>query len=207
MHISEFIAFAAAGLAISEAFVVPYAGKGATQVRQQRGGELRCAADSPASQSRDVFLRTSALATSAAVFTLTSGAGPSYSDEGEGGGPKLGEEVTTSSGLKFKVTKEGKGASPKPGDTIKTDYTGWLNGFDEDGVKFDSSRDRGRPFSFRVGIGQVIKAWDETLLDMKIGERRQITVPPELGYGSRGAGGIIPPNSTLYFDVELKSIG
>jgi peptidylprolyl isomerase len=107
--------------------------------------------------------------------------------------------------LKYKVTKEGTGAVPSPGQTVKAHYTGWLDGFDSI-KKFDSSRDRGRPFTFRVGAGQVIRGWDETFLDMKVGERRNIVIPPRLGYGDRGAGGIIPGGATLYFDVELLAI-
>lgn len=112
---------------------------------------------------------------------------------------------TTESGLKYKVTKEGTGAIPTPGQTIKAHYTGWLDGFDSI-KKFDSSRDRGRPLTFKVGVGQVIRGWDESLLGMKVGERRQIVIPPRLGYGDRGAGGIIPGGATLYFDVELLGI-
>lgn len=115
------------------------------------------------------------------------------------------EWITTESGLKYKVLKEGTGAVPEPGQTVKAHYTGWLEGFDSN-MKFDSSRDRGRPFTFRVGAGQVIRGWDESFSSMKVGERRQIVLPPRLGYGDRGAGGIIPGGATLYFDVELLAI-
>eukprot|EP00977_Amphora_coffeiformis_P022440 scaffold10861_cov180-Amphora_coffeaeformis.AAC.27 len=108
--------------------------------------------------------------------------------------------ITTESGLKYKVLKEGTGAIPEPGQTVKADYTGWLDGFDSI-KKFDSSRDRGRPFTFRVGAGQVIRGWDESFGTMKVGERRQIILPPRLAYGDRGAGGIIPGGSTLYLSV------
>ncbi|KAG5189694.1 Peptidylprolyl isomerase [Tribonema minus] len=116
--------------------------------------------------------------------------------------------ITTETGLRYKVIKEGTGAQPPPSSNVKAHYTGWLGGFgDEDAsVKFDSSRDRGRPFTFKAGVGQVIKAWDESVLAMKVGERRLIIVPPDLGYGKRGAGGVIPANATLYFDVELLGI-
>jgi FKBP-type peptidyl-prolyl cis-trans isomerase len=110
--------------------------------------------------------------------------------------------VTTASGLKYVELKEGDGATPESGKTVVVHYTGTL----EDGTKFDSSRDRGQPFSFKIGVGQVIKGWDEGLSTMKVGGRRQLIIPPELGYGSRGAGGVIPPNATLLFDVELLDI-
>ena len=110
--------------------------------------------------------------------------------------------VTTASGLKYVVINEGTGAAPKTGQTVVVHYTRTL----EDGTKFDSSRDRGQPFSFKLGVGQVIKGWDEGLSTMKVGDRRKLTIPPELGYGARGAGGTIPPNATLIFDVELLKI-
>ncbi|MBK1989722.1 FKBP-type peptidyl-prolyl cis-trans isomerase [Sphaerospermopsis aphanizomenoides BCCUSP55] len=111
--------------------------------------------------------------------------------------------VTTPSGLKYVELAKGDGTTtPQPGQMVVVHYTGTL----EDGTKFDSSRDRGQPFSFKIGVGQVIKGWDEGLSTMKVGDRRRLIIPSELGYGARGAGGVIPPYSTLIFDVELLEI-
>lgn len=113
------------------------------------------------------------------------------------------EVVTTESGLQYIDQVEGTGAQPQPGQTVVVHYTGTL----EDGTKFDSSRDRNRPFSFPLGAGRVIKGWDEGIATMKVGGQRRLIIPPDLGYGARGAGGVIPPNATLIFDVELLRIG
>ncbi len=114
--------------------------------------------------------------------------------------------VTTPSGLKIVDTKPGEGASPKTGQTCVMHYTGWLYENGQKGAKFDSSLDRGDPFEFPIGTGRVIKGWDEGVASMKVGGKRTLIIPPELGYGARGAGGVIPPNATLIFDVELLDV-
>ena len=119
-----------------------------------------------------------------------------------GGIPSGGPEIATASGLKYVDLVIGTGATPKPGQTAVVHYTGWLT----DGKKFDSSVDRGTPFQFVVGQGRVIKGWDEGVSTMRVGGKRKLTIPPELGYGQRGAGGVIPPNATLIFEVELLEI-
>jgi peptidylprolyl isomerase len=114
--------------------------------------------------------------------------------------------VTTPSGLKIEDSKVGDGASPATGQICVMHYTGWLYENGQKGRKFDSSVDRGEPFEFPIGTGRVIKGWDEGVATMKVGGKRTLTIPPELGYGARGAGGVIPPNATLIFDVELLDV-
>ncbi|MBR2536014.1 MAG: FKBP-type peptidyl-prolyl cis-trans isomerase [Hyphomicrobium sp.] len=114
--------------------------------------------------------------------------------------------TTTASGLQIIDTNEGTGASPKTGETCVMHYTGWLYKDGAKGAKFDSSVDRGDPFEFTIGVGQVIKGWDEGIASMKVGGKRTLIIPANLGYGARGAGGVIPPNATLLFDVELLDI-
>jgi len=110
--------------------------------------------------------------------------------------------VTTASGLKYTDLVVGKGASPVAGKKVKVHYTGTL----ENGRKFDSSVDRNEPFSFVIGVGQVIPGWDEGVMTMKVGGKRKLIIPSKLGYGASGAGGVIPPNATLLFDVELLDV-
>jgi len=114
---------------------------------------------------------------------------------------KEGQVVTTASGLKYEDLKEGTGSAAKKGDVVQVNYTGWLT----NGKQFDSSVGRG-PFTFPLGAGRVIKGWDEGVVGMKVGGKRKLTIPPDLAYGKRGAGGVIPPDATLIFEVDLLQI-
>src|SRR5581483_2730698 len=134
-----------------------------------------------------------ALALLAAV--LVGGCGPSTSQPGQSAATSGGTMQTTPSGLQYQDLAVGNGDSPRTGQTAVVHYTGWL----DDGKKFDSSLDRGRPFEFQVGTGQVIKGWDEGVATMKVGGKRKLLIPPDLGYGARGAAGVIPPNARLTF--------
>lgn len=117
-----------------------------------------------------------------------------------------GKAMTTPSGLQIIDTTVGTGASPKAGQTCVMHYTGWLSEGGKKGKKFDSSVDRGQPFEFPLGMKRVIGGWDEGVSTMKVGGKRTLIIPPDLGYGARGAGGVIPPNATLIFDVELLAV-
>jgi FKBP-type peptidyl-prolyl cis-trans isomerase FkpA len=114
--------------------------------------------------------------------------------------------ITTDSGLQYEDTTTGDGAEAKAGQQVSVHYTGWLYNDGVKGAKFDSSKDRNDPFGFGLGGGQVIKGWDEGVQGMKVGGKRTLVIPPQLGYGARGAGGVIPPNATLMFDVELLGV-
>ena len=114
--------------------------------------------------------------------------------------------MTTASGLQITDTKVGTGAAPSTGQICVMHYTGWLYSNGAKGAKFDSSLDRGRPFEFPIGTGKVIRGWDEGVASMKVGGKRTLIIPPDLGYGARGAGGVIPPNATLLFEVELLDV-
>jgi FKBP-type peptidyl-prolyl cis-trans isomerase FkpA len=115
--------------------------------------------------------------------------------------------TTTPSGLVIEEVVLGNGAAAASGQKVTVHYTGWLSDGVIKGKKFDSSKDRGDPFIFPLGRGQVIKGWDEGVQGMKVGGTRRLTIPPALGYGARGAGGVIPPNATLLFEVELLNVG
>jgi FKBP-type peptidyl-prolyl cis-trans isomerase FkpA len=114
--------------------------------------------------------------------------------------------ITTASGLQYSDTVVGTGETAKSGQRVRVHYTGWLYNNGEQGRKFDSSKDRGQPFAFHLGMGQVIGGWDEGVQGMQVGGARTLIIPPELGYGAHGAGGVIPPNATLKFDVELLAV-
>ena len=111
-------------------------------------------------------------------------------------------DITTASGLVYEELAVGTGAEAAHGQKVTVHYTGWLT----NSTKFDSSKDRDDPFVFSLGRGQVIKGWDEGVMGMKVGGRRKLTIPPQLGYGAHGAGGVIPPNATLVFEVELLAV-
>jgi peptidylprolyl isomerase len=147
------------------------------------------------------FYGTSASVVAASL--LISSSSPVLADESI----DTAQYTTTDSGLKYLDLKEGTGEVPKPGDIVRVHYTGWLDGFESE-KKFDSSYDRRSPLSFPVGAKRVIAGWDEGILtNLKVGGKRNLIIPPDLGYGSRGAGGVIPPNAVLYFTIELVGIG
>jgi FKBP-type peptidyl-prolyl cis-trans isomerase len=140
-----------------------------------------------------------------AVLGLAAGCGKGEKSSGASSAAPMkvnGQPTTTASGLQYWDIVVGNGATAIPGSTVKVHYSGFLT----NGTKFDSSRDRGEPFSFPLGAGQVIKGWDEGVAGMKVGGQRQLRIPPQLGYGEQGAGGSIPPNATLVFDVELLGV-
>ncbi len=157
-------------------------------------GLLAAALSLTACQKSEEPATTGGEATGSAVATDSAAATDSAGATGA-------NTVTTASGLKYEDQKVGTGAEAVAGKTVKVHYTGWLL----DGTKFDSSVDRGEPFEFALGQGQVIKGWDEGVAGMKVGGKRKLTIPPDLGYGAAGAGPI-PPNSTLVFDVELLDV-
>lgn len=130
-----------------------------------------------------------------------------YVDMSAGGGsggppPVSGQPMPTPSGLEYIEVAVGTGPAARSGQQVSVHYTGWLS----NGTKFDSSVDRGQPFQFALGRGQVIQGWDEGVAGMQVGGKRRLIIPPNFGYGVRGAGGVIPPNATLIFDVELLGV-
>lgn len=158
-----------------------------------------CGGDHHADTAKPADTAAAMTPTPAPTPAPTSGSGTTFA-------PSLGVDLAsmtkTPSGLAYKDAKVGTGPVAKAGQTATVQYTGWL----PDGTKFDSSRDRNEPFNFPIGAGHVIKGWDEGVAGMKVGGRRLLVIPPDLGYGARGAGGVIPPNATLVFDVELLGV-
>jgi peptidylprolyl isomerase len=152
---------------------------------------------------RSILLTATALAV---LFSLAAAAGARAADPGQAEKEKTKKMTKTESGLQYYDVKEGTGEKPRTGQTCVVHYTGWLWENNQKGKKFDSSKDRGEKFAFHVGEGEVIKGWDEGVAGMKVGGKRELIVPPDLGYGRRGAGGVIPPNATLFFEVELFDV-
>jgi peptidylprolyl isomerase len=140
------------------------------------------------------------------VAAIIIGAIGAISAAASGAEAQTGKTMTTASGLQIIDTKVGTGASPEPGQICVMHYTGWLYENGQKGDRFDSSADRNQPFRFPIGKRRVIAGWDEGVATMKVGGKRTLIIPPELGYGARGAGAMIPPNATLIFDVELLSV-
>jgi len=136
-----------------------------------------------------------------AALVLVSLTAPSLAADGA-----PGKMTELANGLKYTDTNVGTGAEATKGHKVSVHYTGWLYNNGAKGAKFDSSLDRGQPFAFALGAQQVIRGWDEGVAGMKVGGKRTLIIPPELGYGARGAGGVIPPNATLMFDVELLGV-
>jgi peptidylprolyl isomerase len=142
------------------------------------------------------------LTLSIALFAQTKKAAKTDAKKTDGPTAVTGKPTTTPSGLEYWEIKKGTGKLAEKGKKVSVHYTGWLT----DGKEFDSSRDAGEPIQFDLGTGQVIKGWDEGIAGMKVGGKRQLRIPPALGYGARGAGSAIPPNATLVFDVELMGV-
>jgi FKBP-type peptidyl-prolyl cis-trans isomerase len=155
-------------------------------------------------RKRAAKVRNQRIAIIVIVFLLLAVGGYSLFKSQTPSAPEISDAdfITTTSGLQYQDLEVGAGAEAKPGDQVSVHYTGWL----EDGTKFDSSLDRNEPFQFQLGAGMVIQGWDEGVSGMKVGGKRKLIIPSDLGYGAAGAGGVIPPNATLIFDVELLAI-
>lgn len=178
---------------------MPQSRKRQTGKRRRGGGVARSASSSQPSAHRGTSQSTRLI--SIILIVVLAGAGIAYLFM-RGGGGQGGKEITTPSGLKYVDLVEGTGASPQKGQTVTVNYTGTL----ENGTKFDSSYDHGQPFQFPIGRGRVIRGWDEGLMTMKVGGKRKLIVPSQLGYGPAGNPPKIPGNSTLIFEVELLDV-
>ena len=150
-------------------------------------------------QDKTASNSTGSEATATAVSPATPGSTGDNMAKSQAG---AAEEISTPSGLKYQELAVGDGAVAETNRKVSVHYTGWLT----DGTKFDSSLDRGKPFEFQLGAGQVIRGWDEGVKGMRVHGKRRLTIPPDLGYGPQGAGGVIPPNATLVFEVELLDV-
>jgi FKBP-type peptidyl-prolyl cis-trans isomerase len=155
-----------------------------------------------AGNSKSKTSASSVTTTSSATTAAPSGTAPAAASGAATTATAAAKEITMPNGLKYEDLKVGDGQLAETGMTAQVHYTGWLT----DGTKFDSSVDRGQPFSFKLGAGQVIRGWDEGVKGMRVGGKRKLTIPPDMGYGAAGAGGVIPPNATLIFDVELLGL-
>ena len=151
-------------------------------------------------------MRKSPRARALATFAVIAALGGAFAISTPASAQPAGKTMTTASGLQITDSVVGTGIAPKTGQTCVMHYTGWLYVNGAKGKKFDSSVDRGQPFEFPIGTGRVIKGWDEGVATMKVGGKRTLIIPPALGYGERGAGGVIPPNAVLMFDVELLAV-
>jgi peptidylprolyl isomerase len=170
--------------------------------RDEPGDDTQINLGSPRRRSMRVFRRVSLLAS----FALVTAFAFATLNPTTAAAQAAGKTMTTSTGLQITDTTVGTGATPKTGQICVMHYTGWLYENGVKGKKFDSSVDRGQPFEFPLGRQQVIAGWDEGVATMKVGGKRTLIIPPALGYGARGAGGVIPPNATLMFDVELLGV-
>ena len=161
-------------------------------------GQSKTTSSAPPATTQSTSSSTTSTPTTPTTSSSTTTTGAASSTDAA----TAGKEITMPNGLKYVDMKVGDGQLAETGMTAQVHYTGWLT----DGTKFDSSVDRGQPFSFKLGAGQVIRGWDEGVKGMRVGGKRKLTIPPDLGYGAAGAGGVIPPNATLVFDVELLGL-
>jgi FKBP-type peptidyl-prolyl cis-trans isomerase FkpA len=155
---------------------------------------------------RIVIISSFALAMAALLVHAKVGKNTIYNNNNVAQASKKMTRTKMASGLEYEILEEGTGASPQKGNLVTVHYTGWLNDNGQAGKQFDSSHNRHQPFQFYIGMGQVIKGWDEGVMGMKIGEKRRLYIPAALGYGARGAGAVIPGNADLIFDVELIKV-